>query len=299
MHLPNRIALEAILLAGLERMSSNGSMTDWGAAEMGETDFTADAAIDLVLAMACCVFPVRRDKTPMVTDWPHRASNNPVEIERMFGDSRIDKVGIAIVTGKGSNLAVIDIDTGPGKDGRLWLSNLDRELPSTVMSETPSEGRHLFFRFPNFDLRNSASLIAPGVDIRGEGGYIVAPPSYNLKGQYRWLIAPDNGCQSIVAFPDWLSARLERRTLNFHGGQYRFLSWECAQRQVMGPISEGTRNQELTRRCGILCKVHGATFDWVRTTLHEINARCCNPPLSPREVDTIARSICKREFGGL
>jgi putative DNA primase/helicase len=274
-------------------------MTGWEGAEMGDTDFTADAAIDLADVMGCRVFPVRCDKTPLILGWPQRASNDPVEIERMFGDSRIDKVGIAIVTGKGSNLAVIDIDTGPGKDGRLWLSNLNRELPSTVMSETPSGGRHLFFRFPNFDHRNSTSLIAPGVDTRGEGGYIVAPPSYNLKGRYRWLIAPEKGGQSIAAFPDWLSARLERRTLNFNGGQYRFLSWERAQRQVMGPISEGTRNQELTRRCGILCKVQGATFDWVRTTLHEINARCCNPPLSPREVDTIARSIWKREFGSM
>jgi putative DNA primase/helicase len=287
------------VLAGFERRSSNGLMTGWEDAEMGDTDFTADAAIDLADVMGCRVFPVRCDKTPLILGWPQRASNDPVEIERMFGDSRIDKVGIAIVTGKGSNLAVIDIDTGPGKDGRLWLSNLNRELPSTVMSETPSGGRHLFFRFPNFDHRNSTSLIAPGVDTRGEGGYIVAPPSYNLKGRYRWLIAPEKGGQSIAAFPDWLSARLERRTLNFNGGQYRFLSWERAQRQVMGPISEGTRNQELTRRCGILCKVQGATFDWVRTTLHEINARCCNPPLSPREVDTIARSIWKREFGSL
>ncbi len=287
------------MLAGFERRSSNGLMTGWEDAEMGDTDFTADAAIDLADVMGCRVFPVRCDKTPLILGWPQRASNDPVEIERMFGDSRIDKVGIAIVTGKGSNLAVIDIDTGPGKDGRLWLSNLNRELPSTVMSETPSGGRHLFFRFPNFDHRNSTSLIAPGVDTRGEGGYIVAPPSYNLKGRYRWLIAPEKGGQSIAAFPDWLSARLERRTLNFNGGQYRFLSWERAQRQVMGPISEGTRNQELTRRCGILCKVQGATFDWVRTTLHEINARCCNPPLSPREVDTIARSIWKREFGSL
>jgi hypothetical protein len=274
-------------------------MTGWEGAEMGDTDFTADAAIELADTMGCQVFPVRRDKTPLILGWSQLASNNPAEIEEMFGSSRIDKVGIAIVTGKGSNLAVIDIDTGPGKDGRLWLSNLDRELPSTVTSETPSGGRHLIFRFPNFDLRNSASLIAPGVDIRGKGGYIVAPPSYNLKGQYRWLIAPGKGGQSIAAFPDWLSARLERRTLNFNGGQYRFLSWERAQRQVMGPISEGTRNQELTRRCGILCKVQGATFDWVTTTLHEINARCCNLPLSPREVDTITRSICKREFGGL
>ena len=295
----SRIALEAIVLAGFERKSSNGSMTGWGGAEMGDTDFTADAAINLADVMGCRVFPVRRDKTPLILGWPQCASNDPAEIERMFGDTRIDKVGIAIVTGKGSNLAVIDIDTGPGKDGRLWLSNLDRELPSTVTSETPSEGRHLFFRFPNFDLRNSTSLIAAGVDIRAEGGYVVAPPSHNLKGQYRWLIAPEEGDQSIAAFPDWLSARLEQRTLNFHVGQYRFLSWERAQRQVMGPISEGTRNQSLTRRCGILCKVHGATFDWVRTTIHEINARCCNPPLSPREVDTIVRSICKREFGGL
>jgi putative DNA primase/helicase len=266
---------------------------------MGETDFTADAAIDLADVMGCRVFPVRRDKTPLILGWPLRASNNPAEIERMFGDSRIDKVGIAIVTGKGSNLAVIDIDTGPGKDGRLWLSNLNRELPSTVTSETPSEGRHLFFRFPNFDLRNSTSSIALGVDIRAEGGYVVAAPSYNLKGQYRWLIPPTKGHPSIAAFPDWLSASLERRTLNFHTGQYRFLPWERAQRRVTGPIFEGNRNQALTSRCGTLCRVQGATFDWVRTTLHEINARCCNPPLSPREVDTIARSICKREFGGL
>jgi putative DNA primase/helicase len=296
---PNGFALEPIALVGFGLKSSSGSTIDWEGAEMQEDFLTIGAAIELVANTGWRAFPVGLDKKPIVKGWHELASNDPAELTKIFGNSRISRVGIGIATGKSSDLAVLDIDTGPEKDGRVWLNSLGQALPTTASSNTPSGGKHFFFRFPSFDLRNSASFIAPGVDIRGEGGYIVAPPSRNTKGRYQWDVAPLKGGELLAPFPDWLTAKLIKRTVNWSARGYTFRPWERIQRSLMAPISEGTRNDALTRRCGTLCRVHGATYDWVATTLHQINLQCCQPPLSPREVDGIARSIFRKEFGGL
>lgn len=266
-----------------------------------DNDFpTIRAVIDLVANTGWRAFPVGLDKKPRIKDWTQRASSDPEELRKMFGNGRISRVGIGIATGKASNLVVLDIDTGSEKDGRVWLDGPGQALPLTACSNTPSGGKHFYFSYPSgCDVRNSASVIAPGVDIRAEGGYVVAPPSRNTRGKYEWVVSPINGCDLLAPFPGWLSAKLAKRTLNYSARGYTFRPWERMQRQLMAPISEGARNATLTSRCGTLCRAHGATFDWVARTLHQINLQCCQPPLSPREVDGIARSIFRKEFGGL
>lgn len=267
---------------------------------MDDDFLTIRAVIDLVAHTRWPVFPVGLDKKPLVKNWPQLANSDPAELTKMFGNSRISRVGIGIATGKASNLVVLDIDTGSEKDGRVWLDGPGQALPLTACSNTPSGGKHFYFSYPSgCDVRNSASVIAPGVDIRAEGGYVVAPPSRNTRGKYDWALAPINGCDLIAPFPDWLSEKLARKRVDWTPRSYTFRPWDRVRRQVSDPIPQGARNSTLASRCGTLCKVHGATFEWVVRALHEINAYCCQPPLSPREVDGIARSIFRKEFGGL
>jgi hypothetical protein len=83
---------------------------------------------------------------------------------------------IAIATGEGSGVWVLDID---GDEGEQTLRKLEAEhgaLPSSIEVIT-ARGRHIYFQWPAHPIRNSAGKIAPGIDVRGEGGYVLVPPS--------------------------------------------------------------------------------------------------------------------------
>ena len=109
------------------------------------------------------------------------ATDDPEEVGRDWAQWPGANVGIR--TGAASGVFVLDVDSmeGHGTDGHGSLGALEREngpLPRTVEAVSPSGGRHLYFRYPDGSaVRNSASQIAPGIDVRGEGGMVLAPPS--------------------------------------------------------------------------------------------------------------------------
>jgi hypothetical protein len=95
---------------------------------------------------------------------------------------------IGIVTGAASGIVVIDVDAG----GEETLARLEREhgpLPPTVMARTGGGGRHIYFRHPGVPVKNDVKKrLAPGVDIRGDDGFVVAPPSLHKSGNlYEWF----------------------------------------------------------------------------------------------------------------
>jgi hypothetical protein len=117
--------------------------------------------------------------------------------------------GVGIATGARSGIFVVDLDVKNGIDGLEELRKLGM-VPATYTVATPSGGFHLYFRHPGFPVRNSApnsSPIAPGVDVRGEFGYVVAPGSPHVNGG-RYRIAAD---LEIADAPAWLLARPELR----------------------------------------------------------------------------------------
>jgi Bifunctional DNA primase/polymerase, N-terminal len=77
--------------------------------------------------------------------------------------------------------------------------------PRRRLGRTGGGGIHIFFRYPReTDIRNSAGLLGPGLDVRGEGGYVVVPPS-RTQGPYRWVAS------SSLAEASWLIERLAER----------------------------------------------------------------------------------------
>ena len=100
-------------------------------------------------------------------------------------------IGIATGTASGSLLVIdLDVDKDKGKDGKRaatqWLKEYGRDFPKTAIARTGRGGLHMIF-YGNG--RNKTNLL-PGVDVRGEGGYIVAPPSIHPNGNsYQWLTA--------------------------------------------------------------------------------------------------------------
>ena len=133
------------------------------------------------------VFPCRpQDKRPATANGLKDATTD-LDIIRQWWRQE-PQFNLAIATGAVSGIFVVDID---GLDAEVELRRLEAEhggFPSTVEAIT-ARGRHVYFRSPETPVRNSASKIAPGIDVRGDGGYVLAPPSIHPSGRrYEWSV---------------------------------------------------------------------------------------------------------------
>ncbi len=146
-------------------------------------------------ALRLPVFPCRWDKRPCIgrTEGGQGfkdASTDLADIERMFGHRGAELIGVP--TGEASGWDVLDLDYRSG--AKVFELTNQHRLPETRIHETQSGGRHLvFLHAPG--VRNSASSIAPGVDVRGSGGYVIVPPSPGYR-----IISDAEPCH----WPDWL-----------------------------------------------------------------------------------------------
>jgi bifunctional DNA primase/polymerase-like protein len=109
-----------------------------------------------------------------------------------------------------------------GQDGLQSFRDLCRQHGGfdTLGTRTSSEGSHLYFRWPSNGhvVRNSAKKIGRGIDIRGEGGYVIVPPSHHPSGAaYVWL--GDREFQPIIDAPRWLLALVEGHSAAAVGSQ--------------------------------------------------------------------------------
>ncbi len=190
---------------------------------------------------------------------------------------------IAIACGEPSgNLLVLDVDKKDDDDGEATLAKIEAQhgsLPATVEAITGG-GRHLYFRTPT-PLGNTVRKLGPGLDTRGDGGYVIAPPSIHESGRpYAWSV--DTASQFADA-PEWLldllSSPRRRTATATPAGQSRF----C-----------GKRNHSLARIAGTLFAKKLAPAE-VAAAVHGLNASQCRPPLSADEVEKILRSIGERE----
>ena len=117
---------------------------------------------------------------------------------------RTPQANIGAATGARSGFWVLDIDMPDGPESLAALEAEHDPLPVTIEASTPRGGRHLYWRWPGDgpEIRNSASRIGTGLDVRGEGGSIVLPPSVLADGRrYRWV---KNGATTFADAPDWL-----------------------------------------------------------------------------------------------
>lgn len=191
---------------------------------------------------------------------------------------------VGIATGAG--LLVVDID--PRHGGDETIDDLRRELgawPDTVEALTGGGGRHIYLALPDGVVtRNSASEIGAGVDIRTDGGYVVAPPSNHASGGvYSWEASsdPTEGIALAEAPPSWL-ARVVKPPRE---------SLVQAISPVTSLIAEGGRNKALFT-LGRSLRARGMEEVAVRGVLIGSNVAMCVPPLEVEEVEKIARSAC-------
>ena len=160
--------------------------------------------LDVALAWAEAgipIFPARAEsKRPHVTGWQDKATTDPAQLRRWW--RKWPDAMPAIPTGSRSGVAVLDLDRKNGKDGFQTLRELghdpDALSPHTI--STLSGGGHHYFRHME-GLRSSADKIGRGVDVRAEGGFVIAPGAINGKGGYGRLSGP---LKRIFAdLPEW------------------------------------------------------------------------------------------------
>ena len=158
---------------------------------------------------------------------------------------------IAVATGRVSGVFVFDIDMKHGKDGERELRALELKhgkLPPTVESVTPSRGRHLWFRMPEQEVPNSTDKIAAGLDVRGDGGYVLVPPSYVVEdygaGFYTWSV---HSASEFADAPQWL---LDLACPSTEVGQIDMRRPAEHWKRISRGVPAGTRNMSGASLCG-------------------------------------------------
>ena len=205
---------------------------------------------------------------------------------------RYPESNIGIVTGPISGIAVIDID---GKEGLRSLEEAGlplEELPLTPTVRTGGGGIHLIYRYPEKTGVKTGSGILPKVDIRAEGGLIVAPPSRHASGEeYRWIdgrsiddIDPaDFDFSLLIEEKDSKAKETEKPT---SGSKW----YEV----YLKGVGEGKRNDAAAKLAGRYFGM-GMAEKEVLLLLQSWNLNN-NPPMDRKELTTIVKSIRDREF---
>lgn len=225
-------------------------------------------------ALGLSVIPLRpRDKKPLFswTEFQTRIASEK-EIRQWWKD--YPKANVGIVTGKISGIAVVDLDIG--KNEKLDPSAIWDIAPTEVISRTGS-GYHLIYKYPKEGLKNSAK---DGIDTRGDGGYIVAPPSIHPNGKsYKWLREDFSRLGSIN--PELLQ-KIQKPELPTTISE----KWVT---DIISGVGHGSRNQSLAKLAGYTA-AKGIPLDVAIQMLLIWNERN-QPPMEEYEVKTTVESI--------
>jgi len=233
-----------------------------------------DAALDYARNKGTPVFPCRTDdKSPLTPNGFKDATTDEKQIRIWW--TQYPSAMIGMPTGKASGMWVLDLDVDPGKglDGIKELEKLiakNGPLPKTRSSKTPRGGMHLFFAYTGaIIIKNSTSKLAPGIDVRGEGGYVILPPSMTADGtSYSWC---DN---SNFAADSWIPNQLTNASPRTRAWAKNALEKECA---AVAAAKPGSRNDALnTAAFNLFQIVAGGALDedLVRSELYTAAVAC-------------------------
>jgi putative DNA primase/helicase len=202
------------------------------------------------------------------------------------GEKILQTGGLGIATGRGSGVIVLDVDGEEGKATLQALMEKHGALPNTPMQKTPGGGYHIFFKAWGPCKNRTGMLDKEGLDVRGDGGQVVAAPSLHPNGgSYAWIEGGGSGDLEIAECPAWLKAIIEG---------------EKPQERIASPVEEtipeGARDATLTSMAGTMRK-RGMTAAAIEAALSETNRAQCQPPLPDDQVRKIVRSTGSKPPG--
>ena len=247
------------------------------------------AALYYATKYGWAVFPVKaEEKRPHTPHGCKDAKKDPGAIRAWWKKWPNDSVGIA--TGSISNLIVIDedLDDEKGLDGIMAMDAWEKDngvtLPDTARAITGRGGAHLYFHYTGKDILNRAGII-DGVDVRGEGGYVVAPPSIHPNGvEYAWEEDPDD--VGIAEVNDVVLKFLATGTVKESGEKFT----------LPAIIDSGTRNSTLYHfACSL--QAQGLSDTAIMAAVQEENKLRCVPPIDDDELELLVGSALKYAKG--
>lgn len=230
-------------------------------------------------------------KHPRLGEWTKQATTEAGQIQQWWKDFPAANVGIA--TGAQSGVVVLDID--PKSGGRDSMRRIVEEfgrMEQGLIVETGSGGWHYYFQHPGGYQGNlqgsatTASPLGPGLDFRGDGGMVVAPPSIHASGaSYKWIAE-----KFLPALPTWLKIKL--------AANHRAEPAPAAvyQPDAEGMIAEGQRHRTLIAWAGSL-RNKGFGFAAIQAALSAENQTRFTVPKEQSEIDKIAKWICRFPAG--
>ncbi|MCH8112706.1 MAG: bifunctional DNA primase/polymerase [Proteobacteria bacterium] len=238
------------------------------------------------------VFPLKpRGKTPLTQHGLNDATKDAIQISAWW--QQWPEANIGCATGQASGFWSLDIDGDEGEASLRSLEAQHGELPRTVEIIT-GRGRQAFFKYET-PIRNSAGRLGTGLDVRGDGGYTILPPSIHPTGKrYEWSVDGYPGEVSLASSPEWLIAAIDTpgkdRTANGSS-----VDWP---RLIAGEVPEGQRNDSVARIAGLLLrKLDTPDGPFVALNLVRAwNLAHCKPPLPDDEIARTIESIAAIEI---
>lgn len=263
---------------------------------------TAATMLDAALAYATRAWPVFPCHTPTATgcscrqDCGTRTGKHP-RTQYGLKDATTDEAtirrwwrqwpgaNIGLVAGSVSGFVVLDVDSYAGGDVSLHaLRTTYHPLPDTVQQLTGGGGLQYLFAHPGVPITNTVGALGPGLDVRSDGGYIIAPPSLHRSGRrYAWELAHHPEETPLAPMPDWLVALCKATT-------------HRPDLDAGASIAEGQRNRTLFV-LGCSMRARGLSEAAIRAALEAINTTQCVPPLTAAEVRRITTSCARYPTG--
>lgn len=230
-----------------------------------------------------------RTKSPSIREWKPYQNRlaTEEEIDNWFSNGERN---VAIITGKISKIFALDTDVKKHPGAEEFLNG--KPLPDTLKNITHN-GIQYIFRYPtDLDIPPIVALGGVvGVDIRGDGSYIMVYPSIHPENtRYRWE-RPKEG--DLIKYPpEWLLDAISIDKVN------RDKEYQHDYKKVFDGdyISEGERNNTLTSLVGKL-RTSGILFKEALIILECVNQTKCKPPLEVKEIESIVKSVYSYEIG--
>lgn len=227
-----------------------------------------------------------KGKHPRIKNWCEEATTDAAKVKEWWDKAPSANIGIPM--GEKTGLVALDVDTRHhGEESLAILMDENDILPPTITATTGGGGKHYIFKYTEELALKNVVGFREGLDVRTQGGMIVAAPSMHHSGnQYKWDEGKSPFEMAAADMPAWLVAEIRRV------GTKLTTKKKAADNAPRKKISEGGRNNHLTSLAGALRR-KGLGEDAIVATLRAENADRLDPPLDDETVVAIAKSITR------
>lgn len=224
-----------------------------------------------------------RSKVPIFKSWPEKATND-LSVISTWKD-RFPNCNYGVATGEISNIIVVDVD--PKNGGAQTWSRIERQFGQITTAEclTGSGGKHLYFEYPKgHDIGNSPLSFGPGIDIRGNRGQVVIPPSIHENGrEYTWINSPDKTPPAPA--PDWLLKLILEKGENDYD-------------KLGGDLTRGKRNESIYHAALVMAR-QGTSKEFIKSAIatwcEDNNAKDITEDEINKSINSALKKVKKEE----